>query len=299
MKFVNAKQMVLDAQAGGYAVPAFNANGATYDIARAALEAAQEMRSPLILQSYEPNMEYRGFNYFCIMAGTLMDELNITVPVALHVDHGHSYETAVKAFKAGFTSFMFDASHDPLDENIAKTKKVVELARILGATVEAEVGYVKGNEPKKEALIGRIPVAEKPSIEPAKTDVAEARRFVAEVDIDLLAVSVGTTHGVYQKQTEIDFELLKTLRSKLSVPLVQHGTCGISMDDVSKLVQCGMSKVNFGEAFRFNYIKYFNELTDGMEHQWHAWRIMREVKNRLKEDMKEIIGAVGSEGKTS
>ena len=150
---------------------------------------------------------------------------------------------------------------------------------------------------KKEKLIGRIPVAEKPLIPPAKTDVEEAKRFVNEVDVDMLAVSVGTTHGVYQKQTEIDFELLKELRSAINVPLVQHGTCGIAMEDVSRLVRYGMNKVNFGEAFRFNYIRYFNELTDTMEHQWHAWRIMREVKNRLKEDMKEIIRAVGGEGR--
>lgn len=297
MRFVSARPLVDAARDGGYGVPALNANGATYDIARAALEIAQEMGSPLILQAYEPNLEYRGFGYFVKLAGILCDELGITVPVALQVDHGHSFESAVKAMREGFTSFMFDASHDPIEENIAKTKKVVEVARVLGVSIEAEVGYVKGNEPKKEAQIGRIPVAEKPLIPPAKTDLAEAKRFVEEVDVDMLAVSVGTTHGVYQKQTEIDFDLLKRLRSEIDVPLVQHGTCGISMEDVSKLVACGMSKVNFGEAFRFNYIKYFNELTDTMEHQWHAWRIMREVKNRLKEDMREIIGAVGSEGK--
>ncbi len=297
MKFVNAKAMVEAAMKGGYAVPAFNANGATYDIARAALEAAQEMNSPLILQAYEPNMEYRGFGYFVKLAGILADELNITVPVALHIDHGHSFDSALKAMNAGFTSFMFDASHDPLDVNIRKTLQVVQAAKILGCSVEAEVGYVKGNEPKKEKQIGRIPVAEKPLIPPAKTDIAEAKRFVSEVDVDMLAVSVGTTHGVYQKQTEIDFDLLKTLRSAVDVPLVQHGTCGISMEDVSKLVRYGMNKVNFGEAFRFNYIKYFNELTDSMEHFWHAWRIDREIKNLIKADMKEIIQAVGSEGK--
>ncbi|MEN8255559.1 MAG: class II fructose-bisphosphate aldolase [Verrucomicrobiota bacterium] len=297
MKFISAKPMVEAAMQGGYAIPALNANGATYDIARAALEAAQEMQSPLILQAYEPNLEYRGFQHFVQLAGILADELEISVPVALQVDHGHSFESAVTAMKAGFTSFMFDASHDPLTENIEKTCKVVDVARVLGVSVEAEVGYVKGNEPKTETLIGRIPVEEKPAIPPAKTEVEEAVRFVNEVDVDMLAVSVGTTHGVYQQQTEIDFELLKTLRGKLSVPLVQHGTCGISMDDVSKLVAHGMNKVNFGEAFRFNYIKYFNELTDSMEHLWHAWRIMREVKELIKVDMKEIIGALGSEGK--
>jgi fructose/tagatose bisphosphate aldolase len=122
-------------------------------------------------------------------------------------------------------------------------------------------------------------------------------RFVSEVDVDMLAVSVGTTHGVYEKQTEIDFALLKEIRSQISIPLVQHGTCGISLGDVSELVKCGMNKVNFGEPFRFNYIKYFNELTDSMEHLWHPWRIMREVKNKLKADMKEIISALGADGK--
>ncbi|MCF6174603.1 MAG: class II fructose-bisphosphate aldolase [Victivallaceae bacterium] len=297
MKFVNARPLVQDAMANGYAVPALNANGATYDIARAALEAAQALQAPLILQAYEPNLEYRGFRYFVKMAELLCDELNITIPVALQVDHGHSYDTALQAMQAGFTSFMFDASHDPLEENIAKTKQVVAAAQILGVSIEAEVGYVKGNEPKKEQLIGRIPVALKPEIKPVKTELCEAKRFVAAVDVDMLAVSVGTTHGVYQQQTEIDFELLSQLRAELDIPLVQHGTCGISLEDVTKLVKGGMSKVNFGEPFRFNYIKYFNELTDEMEHLWHAWKIMREVKNRLKADMQEIILALGADGK--
>ncbi len=297
MKFVKAGQLTRDAREKGYAVPALNTNGAGYDIARAALEAAEEMKSPLILQVYEPNLEYRGLDYFVNLASFLCDELNISVPVALQVDHGHSFESAAKAMKAGFTSFMFDASHDPLEENIRKTRKVVELAGILGCSVEAEVGYVKGNEPKKEKLIGRIPVQEKPEIPPAKTNIEEAKRFVNEVAIDMLAVSVGTTHGVYEKQTEIDFELLKKLRSEIDLPLVQHGTCGISLEDVSKLVSCGMSKINFGEPFRFNYIKYFNELTDSIEHLWHPWKIMREIKDKLKSDMKEIISAMGSDGK--
>lgn len=297
MRFVTAGKIVKEAREKGYAVPALNANGATYDIARAALEAAQETASPLILQSYEPNLEYRGAEYFVKMTAMLCDELNITVPVALQLDHGHSLESTVNVMKAGFTSVMFDASHDPLDENIRKTLEVIKIARILGCSVEAEVGYVKGNEPAKEKMIGRIAVPGKPLIPPAKTEINEAKRFVESVPVDMLAVSVGTTHGVYEKQDGIDFDLLRKLRHEIDVPLVQHGTCGISMEDVSKLVKCGMSKVNFGEPFRFKYIEYFNELTDTMEHQWHAWRIMREVKNRLKTDMIEIIKALGADGK--
>lgn len=297
MKFVSATRMVLDARDAGYGVPALNTNGGTYDIARAALEASQELAAPLILQVYEPNCEYRGFRQFVNLTRFLCDELDITIPVALQLDHGHSFTSVMQAMHAGLTSVMFDASHEPLEENIAQTRTVVQAARALGASVEAEVGYVKGNEPTTAPPVGRTPVPEAPTVPPAKTDVDEAAAFVSEVDVDMLAVSVGTTHGVYRKQTGIDYDLLSALRCAVSVPLVQHGTSGISTDDLTRLTRAGMAKVNFGEPFRFNYINYFNELTDTSVHQWHAWRIMREVKNRLVEDMKDLIRACGADGK--
>ncbi len=299
MNFVSAKPLVDAARAGGYAVPALNSNGGTYDITRAALEAAQELQAPVIVQVYEPNTDYRGFEYFVNQAQFLCDQLDISVPVALQVDHGHSYDSVVRAMKAGFTSVMFDASHDPIADNIRKTQEVLKTARTLGVSVEAEIGYVKGNEPRKEKLIGRIPVQQRPTIPPAKTTIEEAVQFAEAVDVDLLAVSVGTTHGVYEEQTAIDYDLLGQLREAVSVPLVQHGTCGIGPEDLTKLSKAGMAKINFGEPFRFNYIKYFNELTDTMEHLWHPWRIMQEVKDRLKDDMKQLIVACGADGKSS
>ncbi len=297
MTFTSAKPLVDAAQAGGYAVPALNTNGGTYDITRAALEAAQDMRSPVILQVYEPNTEYRGFRQFVNQAGFLCDELGIDVPVALQVDHGHSIASVTAAMEAGLTSVMIDASHDPFDENVRITQEVIQEARARGVSVEAEIGYVKGNEPKAETQIGRIPVPKEPTIPPTKTTVEEAVRFADAVGVDMLAVSVGTTHGVYESQTGIDFELLAKLRAAVSVPLVQHGTGGIGLDDLTRLAQGGMAKINFGEPFRYNYIRYFIELTDSMEHLWHPWRIMREVKDRLKSDMKALIGALGADGK--
>ena len=297
MKFVDAARMVLDARDGGYGVPALNTNGGTYDIARAALEASQELRAPLILQVYEPNCEYRGFRQFVNLARFLCDELDVTIPVALQLDHGHSFESVMEAVHAGLTSVMFDASYAPLQENIARTRRVVAAVRELGVSVEGEVGYVKGNEPTAAPPVGRAPVPEAPAAAPAKTSVEEAVAFVSEVGVDMLAVSVGTTHGVYRKQTGIDYDLLKALRASVSVPLVQHGTSGISTNDLARLTRAGMAKVNFGEPFRFNYINYFNEFTDTLAHQWHPWRIMREVKNRLKEDMKVLIRACGADGK--
>jgi ketose-bisphosphate aldolase len=297
MKFVNPTPMVREAQDRGYAVPAFNTNGASYDIARAALEAAQETSSPLILQVYEPNCAYRGFEYFVSLARFLCDELEITVPVALHLDHGKSIASVMRAIRAGFTGVMLDASHEPLEKNIAVTSAVIQAARPLDVAVEAEVGYVKGNEPPKQRQIGRVEPPDEPTIPPAFTKVEEAVRLVEETEVDLLAVSVGTTHGVYKRQTGIDYRLLGELRSALTVPLVQHGTGGISPEDLTRLAKSGMAKINFGEPFRYNFINYFYELTDSMEHLWHSWRIMREVKDRLKGDMKELIAVLGSEGR--
>jgi fructose-bisphosphate aldolase, class II len=297
MRLLNAIPLVRDAQKRGYAVPAFNNNGGTYDIARAMLEAAQELNAPLIMQCYEPNLEYRGFRYSVELLRSLMAELHITVPVAMHLDHGHSFASAVQAMHAGYTSVMLDASHEPLDANIAETKAVLRVARSIGVSVEAEVGYVKGNEPKKEKPVGMAPLPKKPSTPGAKTSLEEAERFVRETEVDMLAVAIGSIHGCYESQTDLDFDLLSKLRSRLSVPLVAHGTCGISLEDLSRLAQTGMSKINFGEGFRMSYIRYFREYSEELEHMWHPWRIMREVKNRLKADMKELICALGAEGK--
>ena len=299
MTFANPGELVRNARRDGYAVPAFNTNGATYDITRAALEAADYCGSPLILQVYEPNTEYRGFRHFVNLAAFLCDDLKVRVPVALQLDHGHSHESVVAAMDAGFTGVMFDASHEPLDENIAQTARVVEEAHERGVAVEAEVGHVKGNEPPTAPQIGRIPVPERPETPPAKTSVPEAKSYVEAVDVDMLAVSIGTTHGVLQRQGGIDWDLLAALRDAVDIPLVQHGTGGIPIPYLSRLAESGMSKINFGEPFRFNYINYFVELVDGMEHLWHPWRIMRKVKDRLKDDMKALILALRSHGRAT
>lgn len=297
MKLVSAKPLVDDAHRRRYAVPAFNTNSANYEMTRAALEAAQELRAPLILQEYEPNAGYRGFNYLVMQVTTLMDELNVTVPVALHLDHGHSFESTVRAMKAGFTSVMIDASHDPVAENAALTRKVIEVARPLGISVEAEIGHVKGNEPVKTKQIGRIPVPEKPAHRAPRTTPEEAADFLARVDVDMLAVANGTTHGVYQSQTDLDYDAVRAIRARVDVPLVQHGTGGISLADLRRLTEAGMAKVNFGEGFRYDYVRHFTDITEHGEHLWHPWRIQQEVKNRLRDYMKELIRALGAENK--
>jgi fructose-bisphosphate aldolase class II/tagatose 1,6-diphosphate aldolase GatY/KbaY len=282
MRLYNAKQLCDKAAAKGFAIPALNNNGGSYDIGRAIIEASEELQSPLIIQCFEPNLEYRGFDY----AGKLIRELaaGSNIPMAIALDHGSSPQTVLRAVRAGFTHVMIDYAHKPIAENIAGTKLVLDLVRPLGISVEAEIGHIIKSGDDSDA---RAP----------KVSVEEAKEFAAGVDVDLLAVAVGTTHGIFVKQPCPDLKLISKIRDAVRQPLVQHGTCGISMRDISKAAKAGMTKINFGEGLRMNYIKYFNELTVTLRHEGHAWRIERAAKDRLKEDIKTIIHAVGSEGK--
>lgn len=297
MNIVSAGPMTRDAREKGYAVPAFNTNGATYDLTRAALESARDMESPLIVQVYEPNAGYRGFGYFVHQVRYLCEELDVRVPVAIQLDHGHSFDSAVRAIRAGFTSVMIDASHEPIEVNAEITRKVVEVARPLDVSVEAEIGYVAGNEPAETEQIGRVPVQPSPTGPAPMTTPEEAMDFVKRVDVDLLAVAVGTTHGVYESQTGMNYEVVRALRAAVDVPLVQHGTGGIALEDLTRLKDAGMAKVNFGEVFRYDYIRHFLDITDHNEHLWHPWRIMEQTKDRIKDTMDELIRALGSDGR--
>ena len=281
MRFCNSKILVDKARAEGYAVPAFNTNGGTYDITRAIIEAAEELRSPMILQTYEPNCAYRGFEYFVLQATHLAKDASI--PIALHLDHGMSLESVMATVEAGYTSVMIDASHLPIEENIRATREVIEAVRPLGITVEAEVGHVAGGAHSHG--------------QGNTTDPQEAVRFVEATGVDMLAVATGTQHGIFEVQDQIDLDLVRELRQKVSVPLVQHGTCGIPLGLVTDLVKAGMAKINFGEPFRANYITYFTEYAETLDHKGHPWKIMQAVKDRLKEDMKRILRALGAEGR--
>ena len=283
MRFCGAKTVVDRAREGGYAVPAFNSNGGTYDIARAAIEAAEELRSPLILQTYEPNAAYRGFEYCALQAAHLAE--GATVPIALHLDHGMSLTSVLRAVRAGYSGVMIDGSHLPLDENVALTNRVIETVRPLGIAVEAEIGHVAGGV--HSGGHGKADF----------TDPAEAVYFAEQTGVDMLAVANGTAHGIFDLQDEVDLDLVRDLRARVRVPLVQHGTCGIPDDLLSRLAAAGMAKINFGEGFRSSYIVYFRELADTMNHKGHAWRVMQAVKDRIKDDMKRLIRALGSEGR--
>ena len=282
MKFMNAKQICDQAIAQGFAVPALNTNGGTYDITRAIIEAAEELQSPLIIQCYEPNLEYRGYEYSAMLIKFLARDCNI--PIAIALDHGKTPASVDRAVKAGFTHVMIDYADQPLQANARGTREIITTVRPLGVSVEAEVGHIIKSS---DAEGRKAPTA----------SVQEVREFLSMVDVDLLAVAVGTTHGIFKEQKTIDFDLISRMRAATDVPLVLHGTCGVSMEDITRSVKAGMTKINFGEGLRMNYIRYFNEYTHSLDHEHHAWRIMRACKDRTKQDVKEIIRAVGSEGK--
>jgi ketose-bisphosphate aldolase len=282
MKLLNAKQICDVAAAKGFGVPALNNNGGSYDIGRAIIEAAQELQSPLIIAEYEPNLEYCGYDH----AGAVirMHAADTTIPLAIALDHGKTPQSILRAVRAGFTHVMIDYADKPLAENVRGTREIIDLVRPLGISVEAEIGHI-------------IKSSDDSTARGATVSVAEAKEFTSKVDLDLLAVANGSTHGIFKEQHGMDFALIPKIRKVVKMPLVQHGTCGISMRDISRLVKAGMTKINFGEGIRMNYIRYWNEFSQTLKHEHHAWWISRAAKDRLKEDIKEIIRACGSEGK--
>ncbi len=282
MRLVNAKTLCDQAAAKGFGIPALNTNGGTYDLARAILEGAEELQSPLIIQCYEPNLEYRGYDY----AGTLIKFLSAecSIPIAIALDHGKSPASVFRAVRAGFNHVMIDYASEPLETNVRGTQAIIAAVRPLGISVEAEIGNI-------------IKSSDADSRRAATVSPGEVKEFLSMVDPDVLAVAVGTTHGIFEEQRSIDFDLIAEIAAVSRVPLVLHGTCGVSMEDITRSVKAGMTKINFGEGLRMNYIRYFNEFTSTLDHEHHAWRVMRACMDRTKQDVKEIIRAVGSEGK--
>lgn len=284
MKLVNAKYLCDLAATKGFGIPALNNNGGSYDVGRAIIEAAQELDSPLIIAEYEPNIEYRGYDW----AGTVIKHLaaETTIPICIALDHGKTPQSIMRAVRAGFTHVMIDYADKPLDENAKGTQQIIDIVRPLGISVEAEIGHiVKSSDAAGHSI--------------SKVTVEEAKEFASKVDVDLLAIANGSMHGIFKEQHGMDFDLMAKVHAAVKPPLVQHGTNGISMADITRCVKSGMTKINFGESLRMNYISYFNELTKTLNHEHHVWRIARAAKDKLKDHVKDIIRAVGSDGKAS
>lgn len=227
---VSATEMLNKARDGHYAVGQFNINNLEWT--KAILLTAQELNSPVILGVSEGAGKYMtGFKTVSAMVKAMMEELNITVPVALHLDHG-TYEGAKACIEAGFSSIMFDGSHYPIDENVAKTTELVELAHSKGISIEAEVGSIGGEE---DGVIGAGEIA----------DPAECKK-IADLGIDFLAAGIGNIHGKYPANWKgLDFEALDKIHQATgNIPLVLHGGTGIPADMIKKAISLGVSKIN-------------------------------------------------------
>ncbi|CAH0346503.1 class II fructose-1,6-bisphosphate aldolase [Bacillus sp. CECT 9360] len=227
---VPMRYMLFKAKGKGYAVGQFNINGLHW--IEATLQAAEEERSPVILAASDRLVDYLGgFRVITAMVKEVMGEMGITIPVALHLDHGSSIERCKQAIDAGFTSVMIDGSHFAIKDNIAMTKQVVDYAQPREVSVEAEVGTVGGME---DGLVGGIKYA----------DPHECLRIVKEAKIDALAAALGSVHGPYQGEPKLGFDEMKQISSMTGIPLVLHGGSGIPDYQIEKAIALGHAKIN-------------------------------------------------------
>ena len=286
MPLVNAKEMLTKAKAGHYAVGQFNINNLEWT--KAILLTAEELRSPVILGVSEGAGKYMcGYKTVVGMVNGMLEELGITVPVALHLDHG-SYEGAKKCIEAGFSSIMFDGSHYPIEENFAKTKELVAICEEKGLSIEAEVGSIGGEE---DGVVGMGECAD-----------PDECKMIADLGVTMLAAGIGNIHGVYPENWPgLSFETLDAIQEKTgAMPLVLHGGTGIPDEMIQKAISLGVSKINvntecqlvFAEATR----AYIEAGKDRQGKGFDPRKLLapgtEAIKAKVKEKM-EIFGSVG------
>ncbi len=274
MALVTSKEMLLKARNEGYAVGAFNAEN--MEMVKAIIMAAEEINAPVIIQTTPSTIRYGTSKTY---AGIVKAEAEAAkVPVALHLDHGSSYELAMQCMEDGYTSIMIDGSGEEFEGNIAVTQKVVAEAKKAGIPVEAELGKVGGKEDDLEVEVD------------TNTDVNEAVEFVMRTEIDSLAIAIGTAHGFYVGTPVLDKERLSAIAKLVDIPLVLHGASGISDEDVSDCVNRGISKVNFATELRVAYTdafkKLYQEEPDTFDPKAYGKVGMEAVKNLVVNRMK-------------
>ena len=281
MALVTTKELLLDAQKRGYAVGAFNVEN--MEMVQAVIAAAEELRSPVIMQTTPSTLKYADPELFYANVAAVAKKA--TVPVVMHLDHGSSFELALRAFRAGYTSIMIDGSHSVLEENIAITKAVVDACHAGNVPVEAELGKVGGKEDDLDGGAGGF------------TDPQEAVRFVEETGVDSLAVAIGTAHGVYKGIPKLDVERLSQIREVVSIPLVLHGTSGIPDEDVRECIRRGICKVNYATDLRIAFTEGVKEVLIAKPDTIDPKKYNAVGREKVKEYVLGRIKVVGSEGK--
>lgn len=283
MAVVNTREMLARARAGKYAVPAFNIHN--LETLQAVVETAAELDSPVILAATPGTIRYAGADYLLAMARVAA--VASPVDVALHLDHFEDPELLLQLMEAGYPSVMIDASHHPLEQNIAIVREVVKFAARYGVTVEAELGRLGGREDELTVEEG----------EAFLTDPAEAEQFVRETGVDSLAVAIGTAHGLYKAPPKLDFRRLAEIAKRVDVPLVLHGASGVPAASLTQAIGLGIAKVNIATelktAFAGGIKQYFRDNPAANDPR----RYMEPGKEQLRRVAAEKIGICGSSGR--
>ncbi|HIS90459.1 MAG TPA: class II fructose-1,6-bisphosphate aldolase [Candidatus Faecisoma merdavium] len=280
---VNMKEMLNKAVSGKYAVPHFNINNLEWT--RFILEECQELNSPVILGVSEGAIKYMGgYKTVSNLVKSLISDLNITIPVALHLDHGSSYESCVKAIDNGFTSVMIDASKYPLEENINITKQVVLYAKDKNVTVEAEVGAVGGEE---DGVADELAYAK----------IEDAVKLVDSTNIDFLAPALGSVHGIYKGKPKLDFERMVKIHELIKLPLVLHGGSGIPDELIKKSISCGITKININTELQIAWSNAVRIFLNENDKVYDPRKIIKGGEIAMKEMIKEKIILFGSNNK--
>jgi len=261
MALVPVTELLLKADREGYAVGAFNANN--MEIVQAIAEAAALENAPVIMQASQGAIKYAGLDFITGMVRLAADEYK--VPIALHLDHGTDFDQVVKCIRSGFSSVMFDGSKLPLEENIAMTKKVLDMARPIGVSVEAELGKIGGTE-------DHVHVEARDAL---YTDPEEARIFVEATGVESLAIAIGTAHGQYKGEPHLDFDRLQKIKELVKIPIVLHGSSGVPDATVQKAIALGVCKVNIDTNIREAFV-------------WEMRKVMAQDPDEI--DPRKILG---------
>lgn len=279
-RLVSMTDMLKKAKEGKYAVGQFNINNLEWT--QAVLTAAQEANSPIILGVSEGAGKYMGGpKVVASMVIALLDAMDITVPVALHLDHGSSVEVCKQYIDAGFSSVMYDHSHYPIDENIAFTKEVVDYAHSKGASVEAEVGTVGGEE---DGVIGGVQYA----------DLEECKRMVTEAGVDALAAALGSVHGTYAGEPVLGFDEMLAISEATNAPLVLHGGSGIPEYQIKKAIDRGHAKINVNTELQQQWTKAVREKIATDEKVYDPRKIIKPGFDAIVKVTKETMEIFGS-----
>ena len=275
---VNAKKMLKEARDNGKCIAHFNINNLEWT--KYILEKCNELQKPVILGVSEGAIKYMGgYNVVSHLVYSLVKDLNISIDVCLHLDHGSSVESCKKAIDSGFSSVMIDASKYSLEENINITKEVVEYAHSKNITVEAEVGHIGGVE---DGIASGVLVA----------SLDDCIKFVKETKVDMLAPAIGSVHGVYKGEPKLDFELLTSLKNNINIPLVLHGGSGIPEDKIIKAIKLGISKININTELQQAWHEGVLKFVENKKEVYDPRKIISSGEENLKNIVEYKLGGL-------